>query len=99
MRGKGLHFTQNAMWKEITKIDFFSEIKSMRVPTYFLMGKYDMITPTSLVESFYIDVVAEKGKELVIFENSAHFLMIEEKQNYQEYLIEVVLKENEGDIR
>jgi hypothetical protein len=59
------------------------------------VGKYDMTTPTALVESFYIDVVAEKGKSLVIFEDSAHFLMKEEKDRYQDFLIDVVLKENQ----
>ncbi|MGY5876862.1 MAG: alpha/beta hydrolase [Candidatus Thorarchaeota archaeon] len=98
IRGRGFHFTQNAMWNEITRIDFFSEIQSMRVPTYFFMGKYDKITPTALVENFYIDLVARKGKNLVIFEDSGHFLMIEEKQKYQDLLVEVVLKESkEGD--
>jgi pimeloyl-ACP methyl ester carboxylesterase len=98
IRGKGLHFTLNAMWKEITKIDFFNEIRSLKVPTYFLMGKNDMITPTALVENLYIDLVAERGKSLVIFEDSAHFLMMEEKEKYQDFLIDIVLREYQESI-
>ena len=93
MRGKGLHFTQNAMWEEITSIDFAKEIQSIKVPIYFFAGRYDMITPSVLVEDFYNHLDAEKGKTLVIFENSAHFPMVEEKEKYHELLINLVLKE------
>jgi pimeloyl-ACP methyl ester carboxylesterase len=94
IRGKGLHFTTNAMWEEIKNINFTKEIQSIKVPIYFLVGKYDMITPTVLVENFYNNLDAEKGKKLVIFENSAHFLLIEEKEKYQDLLINRVLKES-----
>ena len=93
MRGKGLHFTMNALWDEITNIDFFKEIQSIQVPVYFFAGKYDMIMPTMLVENFCNDLDAEMGKTLVIFENSAHFPMLEEKEKYQSLLIDVVVKE------
>ncbi|MFW9784597.1 MAG: hypothetical protein ACFFFB_20115 [Candidatus Heimdallarchaeota archaeon] len=38
------------------------------------------ITPTILVEDFYNTLEAEKGKKIVIFENSVHFLIKEEKE-------------------
>ena len=53
-----------------------------------------MITPTILVEKYYNSLDAEKGKKFVIFEKSAHFLIKEEKEKYQGYLINTVLKEN-----
>ncbi|MHA2309181.1 MAG: alpha/beta fold hydrolase [Candidatus Heimdallarchaeaceae archaeon] len=92
--GKGRNFTTNALWKETTVVNFTKEIDSIKVPIYFFEGKYDMITPTIQVEKFYKKLIAEKGKKLIIFENSAHFPMIEEKEKYQEVLINVVLKEN-----
>ncbi|MFC1946550.1 alpha/beta fold hydrolase [Chloroflexota bacterium] len=94
MRGKGLHFTTNARWDEITSIDFSRDIQSLKVPVYFLMGKYDMISPTGQVEKFYDSLEVENGKRLHIFENSAHWPLIEEKKKYQDYLINVVLKDN-----
>jgi pimeloyl-ACP methyl ester carboxylesterase len=69
---KGLYFTTNARWEEIKNIDFTKEIQSIKVPIYFFMGKYDMITPTVQVEDFFNGLDAEKGKKLIIFENSAH---------------------------
>jgi pimeloyl-ACP methyl ester carboxylesterase len=53
-----------------------------------------MSTPTVLVERFYDNLDAERGKKLIIFENSGHMPMIEEKERYQELLINAVLKES-----
>lgn len=96
MNGKGMNFTVNARWEEIININFTKEIQSIKVPTYFFAGKYDMITPTVQVETFYHSLDAEKGKKLIIFENSAHFPIIEEKEKYQELLINLVLKESQN---
>lgn len=91
---KGLDFTMNAMWEEIKSLDLTKEIQSIRVPIYFFEGKYDMTVPTVLVENFYKSLDAEKGKKLVIFENSAHVPMIEETEKYEDLLVNVVLKES-----
>ncbi len=92
LRNKGFDFTMNAMWEEMKNVNLLREIQSIKVPLYFFEGKYDMITPTVLVEKFYDNLDAEKGKKLVIFENSAHIPIIEEKERYEELLINVVLK-------
>jgi pimeloyl-ACP methyl ester carboxylesterase len=81
------------LWDEIGNIDFFEEIQSLQVPIYLLAGKYDMVMPTKLVENFHRSLDAERGRTLVIFEESAHFAMIEEKEKYQKLLIDVVLRE------
>jgi pimeloyl-ACP methyl ester carboxylesterase len=93
---KGMKFTMTAMLEEINNINLTKEIQSIKVPIYFFEGKYDMATPTVLVEDFYNALDAEKGKKLIIFENSAHFLMIEEKEKYQDLLVNVVLKESQN---
>jgi pimeloyl-ACP methyl ester carboxylesterase len=91
--GRGRNFTTNALWKEITDVNFTKEIDSIKAPIYFFEGKYDMITPSVLVEDFYNSLDAEKGKKLVIFENSGHWPMIEEKEKYEDILVNIVLKE------
>jgi pimeloyl-ACP methyl ester carboxylesterase len=93
---KGYKFTMNAMWEEVKDVNLAKEIQSIEVPIYFFEGKYDMATSTAPVEDFYDTLVAEKGKELIIFENSAHFPMIEEKEKYQDLLVNVVLRESQG---
>ncbi len=94
LRNKGYKFTMNALWEEMKTVNLTKEIQSIKVPIYFFEGKYDMILPTVLVEKFYDNLNAEKGKKLIIFENSAHFPMMEEKERYEELLVKVVLKES-----
>lgn len=93
---KGLFFSVNSMWDEINDIDIKKEVRSLKVPVYFFEGKYDKATPTVLVEKFYDNLEAEKGKKLIIFENSAHMPMIEEKEKYEYLLINLVLKKNQS---
>ncbi|MFX1594225.1 MAG: alpha/beta fold hydrolase, partial [Promethearchaeota archaeon] len=42
LRGKGLHFTMNAIYDELKNLNFNEEIQSINVPIYFFAGKYDM---------------------------------------------------------
>jgi pimeloyl-ACP methyl ester carboxylesterase len=91
-RNKGFDFTINAMWEELKNVNLTKEIQSIKVPIYFFEGKYDVTTPTVVVEKFYDNLDAEKGKKLFIFENSGHMPMMEEKERYEELLINIVLK-------
>jgi pimeloyl-ACP methyl ester carboxylesterase len=95
-RNIGFDFTMNAMWEELKNVNLTKEIQSIKVPVYFFEGKYDMATPTVVVEEFYDNLDAEKGKKLFIFENSGHMPMLEEREKYQELLIDFVLKESQG---
>ncbi|NVM35451.1 MAG: alpha/beta hydrolase [Candidatus Lokiarchaeota archaeon] len=88
-------FTTNALWEEMQAVDITTEIQSINVPIYFFEGKYDMTTPTVLVEKFYDNLEAKKGKNLIIFENSGHLPMFEENELYQDILINIVLKDIE----
>jgi pimeloyl-ACP methyl ester carboxylesterase len=92
---KGYKFTMDAMWEEVKNVNLAEEIQSIKVPIYFFEGKYDMATPIVPVENFCDSLDAEKGKKLIIFENSAHFPMIEEKEKYQDLLVNVVLREGQ----
>ncbi|MFX1416136.1 MAG: alpha/beta fold hydrolase [Promethearchaeota archaeon] len=95
LMGKGRDFTTYALWKELSEVDLAREIDSVRVPIFFFEGKYDMITPTVVVEDFFNQLNAERGKRLVIFEHSAHYAMLEEKEKYLRTLIGEVLRESQ----
>jgi pimeloyl-ACP methyl ester carboxylesterase len=84
---KGFNFTMNAMFEEYKFINLTEEIHSIRVPVYFFEGKYDMAIPMAPVEKFYNNLLAENGKHFIIFENSGHFPMVEEKKKYNDFLI------------
>jgi pimeloyl-ACP methyl ester carboxylesterase len=91
---KGREFTMQAMWEDIQKVDLTQEIQSIQVPLYFFEGRYDMVTPLEPVTTFYNAVTDERGKTLIMFEHSAHFVMVEEKEKYQDALVNIVLKES-----
>jgi pimeloyl-ACP methyl ester carboxylesterase len=94
---KDYHFVMNAMWADVGSVDIAEEIQNIEVPVYFFEGKYDMANPTILVEELYDNLDDKEGVELYLFENSAHFLLIEEKEKYEDLLINVVLKETLGE--
>jgi pimeloyl-ACP methyl ester carboxylesterase len=91
---KDYDFTMNTMWEDVGNVDIAEEIQDIEVPIYFFEGKYDMANPTPLVEELYDNLDEQEGVKLFIFENSAHFLLIEEEEKYVDLLINVVLAEN-----
>jgi len=95
-RNKGFNFTIKAMWEELKNVNLAEEIRSVEVPVYFFEGRYDMTTPTVIVEDFYYNLKAEKGKKLFIFEYSGHMPMMEEKKRYEDLLINAVLGDSLG---
>ena len=94
--GNGYRFTLNAMYDEIKSVNLTKEIQSINVPIYFFEGKYDMATPTVLVKNFYENLDAKNGKKIFIFENSAHMPITEEKEKYEDLLVNVILKESQN---
>lgn len=91
VRGSGRNFTMNARYDKLKEIDFKADTKALRIPVYFIQGKYDMITPTKLLEEFYEQIDSTSYKHLLIFENSAHNPIAEERQLYEEIMINSVL--------
>ena len=65
-----------------------------KVPTYFVLGKYDGMTNAQAAREYFDALKAEK-KEFVVFENSAHSPQIEESEAFEKWMCDVLLKENE----
>lgn len=74
------------MHPEIMKIDLLKEITKVEIPIFFIAGRYDYITPTSLVDNLYKNIEAPL-KKLSIFENSAHLPQLEETKRFSEEVI------------
>jgi pimeloyl-ACP methyl ester carboxylesterase len=66
----------------ILTLDLFTEIPRLEVPVFFLAGRYDYKTPTALVEEYASVLEAPAGKQLIVFENSAHVPIIEERDAF-----------------
>lgn len=74
--------------EDMFKVNFLKNVKELKVPTYFIMGKYDYFTPTQLVKKFYEQLKAPK-KKLIIFENSAHMPQLEEHDRFNNTIITI----------
>jgi pimeloyl-ACP methyl ester carboxylesterase len=65
-----------AMWKELIRIDIEDEVKHIDVPLLLIAGAKDIMVPFSILKRGYENYGGEK--EYIIFENSNHFMFINE---------------------
>jgi pimeloyl-ACP methyl ester carboxylesterase len=84
-------FTQNLMRDEMMEVDFFTDVLEVKVPAYFFTGRFDYQVPYKVLER-YFKVLKAPHKEIVWFEDSAHFITLDEPEVYQDRLINLVLK-------
>lgn len=84
-------FTQNLMRDEMMEVNFFKDIAEAEVPVYFFTGRFDFQVPFEVLERYY-KLLKAPHKEIVWFEDSAHFITLDESEVYQDRLINLVLK-------
>ncbi len=88
----GFMRTIRNLWKEIFGINFFKEIKEVKVPIYFCEGKNDYVVPSAIAEKYFRTVKAPL-KRFIWFEKSAHSPNLEENGKFENILINKVLPE------
>jgi len=64
-------------------------VRRIDVPVYILQGRADVATPTFLVEIWLGRLEAPAGKELIVFENSAHDVVPEEPGKFYEVIVRI----------
>jgi pimeloyl-ACP methyl ester carboxylesterase len=80
------------MWPQILEIDLMAQVPALKVPAYFLEGRYDYEAPAVLAER-YFDVLEAPHKTLIWFEHSAHFVNTEEADAFNRFFIDRLLRE------
>jgi pimeloyl-ACP methyl ester carboxylesterase len=85
---KGMDFSFNYLSPYVKSINFLETIDTIAVPSYFLQGRQDYTTPTSIVELFYQKIKAPK-KALILFDHSAHMPHNEEPEKFAQILREL----------
>ena len=68
----------------------FHEITDYEVPVYFFVGRHDYTTPHVLITAYYEKVNAPK-KNIIYFDNSAHFPFFEEPEAFCREIKSVLL--------
>ncbi|SHJ35737.1 Pimeloyl-ACP methyl ester carboxylesterase [Geosporobacter subterraneus DSM 17957] len=75
------------MWEQYIDTNPIERVTALSLPIYFFSGRKDYNTPFELVGQYYIKLNAPVGKQLVVFEESAHApFMAEPEKFYQEML-------------
>lgn len=87
---KGMGFSERYIPQEEQNKINFTHIKTVAVPIYFFLDRYDWLTPTSYPEKFLNEIIAP-DKKIIWFENSGHLMMMEEPQKFQTEIIKITL--------
>ncbi len=93
---RGIFANMRLMWPKIAAIDLRVRAPEIRVPVYFLEGRYDYEAPAVLAER-YLQQLRAPRKELIWFERSAHFVNTEEAAAFNRFFVERLLRETLSD--
>lgn len=85
---KGMDFTSRMLWQAFYQSDLFPEIPKVEVPVYFIGGKHDYVVPQTVTEQYVDQLEAPAGKEMIWFEDSAHWPFLEEPQRFHDILLD-----------
>ena len=89
---RGIFFNMRLMWPKIMLIDLRVQAPEIKVPVYFLEGRYDYEAPAVLAER-YLQQLRAPRKELIWFERSAHFVNTEEADKFNRFFVDRLLRE------
>jgi pimeloyl-ACP methyl ester carboxylesterase len=83
----GMEFS-GILWNDIFAVNLMEQVTKIEVPVLFISGKYDMLCPTELVTKYYERLEAP-NKQIMYFEQSAHFPFLEETEKFCEVINEI----------
>lgn len=86
---KGMTFSIQHIWPGVMKQALEQEIKCLKVPVLFCLGRHDHQAPASIAQA-YIGKLKAEVKEVVWFEESAHMCLMEEKRKFDDVVIDFV---------
>ncbi len=87
---RGVLGSMRLLWPQLFTVDLFQSVPEMKVPVFFLEGRFDREVPSE-ISARYFAVLKAPAKELVWFENSAHMVNSEERELFCKVLVEKVL--------
>lgn len=86
----GRDLSLSGVWVDFQMVTIEETITTLKVPVFFLEGRYDYCVPSVLVEKF-VKRLKAPHKEIIWFKKSAHMINIEETSRYQDVLMNKVL--------
>lgn len=90
----GFKYSFEHLWREIFyEKNLFEQAARIEVPVYSLVGRYDWVVTADVAQRYFETLDAPRGKQLIWFEQSAHWPHFAEPEKYREVLVNTVLKE------
>jgi proline iminopeptidase len=86
--GRGNRFSHEHLLDEFQRVDL-TAYRRFEVPVLFLLGRHDMVTPSTLAHT-YFETISAPRKRLIWFEGSAHNPPFEEPEKFFRVLVEEV---------
>jgi pimeloyl-ACP methyl ester carboxylesterase len=80
----------NTLLPDLSKVNFAELGYDYHGPIFFMEGRHDPYTPSSVARDFF-EKVNDSQKELAWFEKSGHFPFAEEPQRFTDALVQRVL--------
>jgi len=87
---RGIFFSVDTLLGDLSKVNFADLGYDYRGPIFFMEGKHDPYTPSSIAKDFF-DKMNDPDKHFVWFEKSGHFPFSEEAQRFTDTLVQQVL--------
>ncbi len=82
------YFSAETLWDDLQTIDLKEMVPRIDVPVFFLVGMYDIIVSATLAQEYFEMLQAPAGKELILFEQSAHRPFSEEQEKFLDVVID-----------
>jgi pimeloyl-ACP methyl ester carboxylesterase len=86
---RGFHFSMNAMWTEISRLNLIETVPAMEMPVFFLLGRQDHFVPAE-TSAAYFNLLRTPEKRIVWFEHSGHEPFVDEPDEFNAAMVELV---------
>jgi pimeloyl-ACP methyl ester carboxylesterase len=86
---RGFHFSMDAMWSEVSRLNLIESAAALQMPVFFLIGRQDHFVPPEASVA-YFDALTAPTKRLVWFERSGHEPFVDEPDQFNTAMLEVV---------
>jgi pimeloyl-ACP methyl ester carboxylesterase len=86
---RGFHFTMDAMWPEVSRLNLIDLVPKLEMPVFFLLGRKDPWVPPETSVA-YFDTLTAPWKKLVWFENSGHEPFVDEPGKFNATMSDLV---------
>ena len=86
---RGFHFSMNAMWPQVSRLNLIELVPELQMPVFFLLGRKDPWVPPETSVA-YFEALTAPAKKLVWFEHSGHEPFIDEPDKFNATMADLV---------